>query len=162
MFTIHPTLGILQLTHPISYQNTPGGLGMYELLCYTASFYLWESLLKSACSLKVCEPYYILAKPGHYACRFNLTISATDSGVPQITNYTVVTVRVIDKNDHAPVFLASKYIANITELTSPGNIFIELSPPGNIFSKLTPPGNICTELIFTKYSLNSLQQIWCR
>ncbi|XP_066533752.1 protocadherin-16 [Hoplias malabaricus] len=47
--------------------------------------------------------------------QFNLTITAEDHGVPQLSNTQLVTVQVIDVNDEVPFFEESMYEAFITE-----------------------------------------------
>ena len=51
---------------------------------------------------------------------YNITIRATDQGVPQLSGITVVTVRIGDANDHRPQFNPNEYTASVPENAYPG------------------------------------------
>ena len=51
---------------------------------------------------------------------YNITIRATDQGVPQLSGTTVVTVRIGDANDHRPQFNPKEYTASVPENAYPG------------------------------------------
>lgn len=59
--------------------------------------------------------------------QFNLTIKATDSGVPEpLSGYTQVLIVVYDKNDHAPVFTRSIYSKAIREDIREGSQIVQV------------------------------------
>lgn len=51
---------------------------------------------------------------------FEIVVTATDHGVPSLSNSTTVRVTVIDRNDQRPVFPENTYRLNISELEDPG------------------------------------------
>ena len=51
---------------------------------------------------------------------YNITIRATDQGVPELSGTTVVTVRIGDANDHRPQFNPKEYTASVPENAYPG------------------------------------------
>ena len=51
---------------------------------------------------------------------YNITIRATDQGVPQLSGTTVVTIRIQDANDHKPQFNPKEYTASVPENAYPG------------------------------------------
>ncbi len=57
---------------------------------------------------------------------FNLTVTATDRGVPPLTSFVTVIVRVEDINDNAPVFKQSLYNASVSEDESIGTFVVEV------------------------------------
>lgn len=59
--------------------------------------------------------------------QFNLTVVATDHGVPRLASTQQLTVQVIDVNDEIPVFQESVYEAFITENQPPGTTVVVVS-----------------------------------
>lgn len=51
---------------------------------------------------------------------FNLTIMAEDHGTPQLSTSQLLSVRVIDVNDEAPVFQRAEFEAQVMENKGPG------------------------------------------
>nr|XP_015205173.1 PREDICTED: protocadherin beta-3-like [Lepisosteus oculatus] len=51
---------------------------------------------------------------------YNITVIATDSGSPSLTTSKILTLKVSDVNDNAPVFEQSAYTAYVAENNSPG------------------------------------------
>ena len=51
---------------------------------------------------------------------YNITIRATDHGVPELIGTTVVTIRIEDANDHQPQFNPKEYKASVPENAFPG------------------------------------------
>ncbi|KAI5732884.1 hypothetical protein M8J76_005324 [Diaphorina citri] len=62
-----------------------------------------------------------LAKPldRETVASYNLTVRATDSGSPQLSTLSILTVSVLDVNDNPPEFVSRVYIATIPENASP-------------------------------------------
>ncbi|XP_053575588.1 protocadherin gamma-B1-like [Bombina bombina] len=52
---------------------------------------------------------------------YNITILATDKGLPSLSSKKILTVEISDINDNAPVFLKNLYIAYIPENNPPGS-----------------------------------------
>ena len=59
---------------------------------------------------------------------YNLTVLASDSGLPSFSDTTQVLVTVLDENDSPPLFLSSSYSASLTENVAAGTD-INLTPP---------------------------------
>ena len=51
---------------------------------------------------------------------YNITIRATDHGVPELSGTTVVTIKIHDANDHHPQFNPKEYRASVPENAFPG------------------------------------------
>ncbi|XP_069825399.1 protocadherin gamma-B2-like isoform X32 [Dendropsophus ebraccatus] len=51
---------------------------------------------------------------------YNITILATDRGLPSLSSRQVITLGVLDVNDNPPTFTKSNYVAYISENNSPG------------------------------------------
>ena len=51
---------------------------------------------------------------------YNITIRATDHGVPELSGTTVVTIKIHDANDHKPQFNPKKYSTSVPENAFPG------------------------------------------
>uniref|UniRef100_W5MZS7 Cadherin domain-containing protein n=1 Tax=Lepisosteus oculatus TaxID=7918 RepID=W5MZS7_LEPOC len=51
---------------------------------------------------------------------YNITITATDEGLPALSNNMTLVVKISDVNDNAPVFEKSSYMAYVTENNTPG------------------------------------------
>lgn len=58
---------------------------------------------------------------------YMLTVIVTDRGMPPLNSTTVVTVKVLDINDHAPVFGSTEYHTQIRENSPIGAILIQVS-----------------------------------
>ncbi len=59
---------------------------------------------------------------------FTLIVKASDSGVAEPrTSKVVVTVRVVDSNDHSPVFVSVPFVANVSESVSIGQRVVRVS-----------------------------------
>lgn len=58
---------------------------------------------------------------------FNLTIVAEDHGIPQLSTSQVLSVRVIDVNDEAPVFQRAEFEALVTENKGPGTTVLKVT-----------------------------------
>ena len=64
---------------------------------------------------------------------FEIVVTATDHGIPRLSNSTTVRVTVIDRNDQQPVFPENTYRLNISELESPGlDILTVMAEDGDI------------------------------
>ena len=59
--------------------------------------------------------------------RYELTLVATDSGTPSRSTSVVVTVEVVDANDHAPIFSSARYTATVPEQTLVGSVVTTVS-----------------------------------
>lgn len=55
-----------------------------------------------------------------------LTVTATDMGVPPLSNQVLVSITVLDCNDNAPVFTQPTYITHVTEDAQIGTIVFEV------------------------------------
>ncbi|XP_075902583.1 protocadherin gamma-A2-like isoform X25 [Nelusetta ayraudi] len=68
--------------------------------------------------------YYTLVTDGSFdresVSEYNITVVASDSGVPSLSTKKTFNLKVSDVNDNAPVFARSVYNAPITENNSPG------------------------------------------
>ncbi|KAL7855856.1 hypothetical protein AOLI_G00194600 [Acnodon oligacanthus] len=58
---------------------------------------------------------------------YSLTITVMDRGVPPLNSSTVVSVTVLDVNDHEPVFNSSEYYAQVSENSLLGTPLVQLS-----------------------------------
>ena len=58
---------------------------------------------------------------------YQFNIFANDLGTPQTTATATATVRVTDKNDNAPRFLAANYVRNVAETTSVNTILFQVT-----------------------------------
>ena len=57
---------------------------------------------------------------------FVLTVSATDNGVPQMSDTTDVEIVIVDVNDNAPVFTSPTYHGSVSEDAIPGTSIVEI------------------------------------
>ncbi|GBP81326.1 Fat-like cadherin-related tumor suppressor homolog [Eumeta japonica] len=57
---------------------------------------------------------------------YNLTLRATDAGIPPRTSYRTLTVRLADVNDNTPVFGREIYEASVSESAPPGTPLVRL------------------------------------
>ncbi|XP_066572825.1 protocadherin gamma-A11 isoform X13 [Amia ocellicauda] len=68
--------------------------------------------------------YYSLVTEGildrEEVSEYNITITATDKGTPPLSSSQVLTVKISDVNDNAPVFENKPYNAHVMENNSPG------------------------------------------
>ncbi|KAF7240455.1 Protocadherin gamma-C5, partial [Varanus komodoensis] len=74
------------------------------------------------------------------AAGYNITIKATDSGVPQKSTQKNILIQVSDVNDNAPTFSIPSYTAHVEENASPGTLVFSLSasdPDVGVNSKLS-------------------------
>ncbi|XP_078248604.1 protocadherin gamma-C5-like isoform X10 [Pogona vitticeps] len=74
------------------------------------------------------------------AAGYNITIKATDSGVPQKSTQKNIFIQVSDVNDNAPTFSIPSYTAHVEENISPGTLVFSLSasdPDVGVNSKLS-------------------------
>ncbi|XP_030429576.1 protocadherin gamma-A12-like [Gopherus evgoodei] len=46
---------------------------------------------------------------------YNITVTATDNGTPPLSTATTIQLRILDRNDNAPIFDKTSYIAYVTE-----------------------------------------------
>uniref|UniRef100_A0A3B3BAJ5 Cadherin domain-containing protein n=1 Tax=Oryzias melastigma TaxID=30732 RepID=A0A3B3BAJ5_ORYME len=51
---------------------------------------------------------------------YNITVRATDSGFPSLSNTTILRLKISDVNDNTPLFEENIYVAQIVENNSPG------------------------------------------
>ncbi|KAA0722319.1 Protocadherin-23 Cadherin-27 [Triplophysa tibetana] len=58
---------------------------------------------------------------------YSLTLMVRDRGTPPLNSSTVVTVNVLDINDHAPVFSNTEYYAQVSENSPLGTVLIHVS-----------------------------------
>ncbi|XP_067297751.1 protocadherin-23 [Pseudorasbora parva] len=58
---------------------------------------------------------------------YSLTVTVTDRGIPPLNSSTVVSVKVLDINDNAPVFSHPEYHAQVTENSPIGTTLIHIS-----------------------------------
>ncbi|XP_043925793.1 protocadherin alpha-C2-like [Protopterus annectens] len=74
--------------------------------------------------LRAVEDYYILETTNpldrESVASYNVTITATDSGIPPLSSETFVFVEVADVNDNPPQFTETSYRCFIAENNSPG------------------------------------------
>ncbi|XP_064610099.1 protocadherin Fat 1-like isoform X2 [Liolophura sinensis] len=73
------------------------------------------------------------------ADEYNLTVIASDRGSKEsLSNTTLVTVRVMDHNDEAPVFSQTTYSAAVNEDALPGTVIVSISTSdGDLASDIT-------------------------
>nr|XP_060630214.1 protocadherin gamma-A10-like isoform X27 [Anolis sagrei ordinatus] len=57
---------------------------------------------------------------------YNVTITATDKGVPPLSTTTIIPLKILDKNDNAPTFKEKSYISFISENIPAGKSIIKL------------------------------------
>ncbi|KAJ7415623.1 hypothetical protein WISP_77170 [Willisornis vidua] len=57
---------------------------------------------------------------------YNLTVRATDGGSPSLQNSAVLTLRVLDVNDNAPVFTQERYSAQLAENNAAGALVLRV------------------------------------
>lgn len=58
---------------------------------------------------------------------YSLTVMVRDRGTPPLNSSTVVTVNVLDVNDHAPVFSSTEYYAQVSENSPLGTVLVHVS-----------------------------------
>ena len=58
---------------------------------------------------------------------YNLTVTATDGGLPQNSASVFVFVRVLDENDNPPVFTKENYTVQILENIRIGSLVIQVN-----------------------------------
>ncbi|XP_063535719.1 protein dachsous [Cydia strobilella] len=58
---------------------------------------------------------------------YTLNVVATDNGSPPLHASKIISLRVTDVNDNAPVFLESEYKANVLEAATPGTPVVQVS-----------------------------------
>ncbi|KAI4901849.1 hypothetical protein NFI96_034596 [Prochilodus magdalenae] len=58
---------------------------------------------------------------------YSLTITVMDRGVPPLNSSTIVSVTVLDVNDHEPVFNSSEYYAQVSENSLLGTFLVQVS-----------------------------------
>ena len=63
--------------------------------------------------------------------QFNLTLVATDQGVPSLSGNVTVCITILDENDNVPIFSPPSSFAAILENTTIGYIFITLTATDN-------------------------------
>lgn len=55
-----------------------------------------------------------------------LTVSATDNGIPQMSDTTDVEIVIVDVNDNKPVFTKATYHGSVSEDAIPGTSILEI------------------------------------
>ncbi|XP_043925795.1 protocadherin alpha-C2-like [Protopterus annectens] len=98
--------------------------------------------------LRAVEDYYILETTNpldrESVASYNVTITATDSGIPPLSSETFVFVEVADVNDNPPQFTEASYRCFIAENNSPGERLCQVTA---IDPDLAENGNVIYSVV---------------
>ncbi|XP_031697942.1 protocadherin gamma-A11-like, partial [Anarrhichthys ocellatus] len=124
-----PVINIMSFSSPVS-EDAPPGTTIAIMNIKDADS---ESNGQIKCSIDGKLPfkiessltnYYNLITDQHFdresVSEYNITITATDLGSPQLSSSTKLHLKISDVNDNAPLFNKNSYSAYITENNSPG------------------------------------------
>lgn len=78
---------------------------------------------------------------------FNLTVVAVDHGSPQLSTSQVLSVRVIDVNDEAPVFQRTEFEATVLENKGPGTSVLTVTATDRDQGLFQMSGRVASHLI---------------
>uniref|UniRef100_A0A8C5DLG3 Cadherin domain-containing protein n=1 Tax=Gouania willdenowi TaxID=441366 RepID=A0A8C5DLG3_GOUWI len=114
-----PTISVMSFTSPVSEDSPPGTtigiINVKDLDSEENSPFKIKSNLRNYYTLVTDT---VLDREG--VSDYNITVVATDSGLPPLSVRRTFHLKVSDVNDNAPVFLQSVYNTFITENNSPG------------------------------------------
>ncbi|XP_046907516.1 protocadherin gamma-A10-like isoform X9 [Hypomesus transpacificus] len=124
-----PVINVMSFSSPVSEDAPPGT----TIAIINVKDVDSERNGQITCSIDTKLPFKIMSSLTNYynlisdeafdlesTAGFNITITATDSGSPPLSNTRTLHLRISDVNDNAPNFDKSTYSAYITENNSPG------------------------------------------
>ncbi|XP_038157735.1 LOW QUALITY PROTEIN: protocadherin gamma-A11-like [Cyprinodon tularosa] len=131
-----PIINVMSFTSPLSEDSPPGTtIGIINVKDLDSG-----DNGKVSCTIENNAPFKIKSNLRDYytlitdsvldresVSVYNITVFATDSGVPPLSAKITLHLKISDVNDNAPVFLQSFYTAYIRENNSPGTSVLTLS-----------------------------------
>ncbi|XP_038157815.1 protocadherin gamma-A11-like [Cyprinodon tularosa] len=131
-----PIINVMSFTSPLSEDSPPGTtIGIINVKDLDSG-----DNGKVSCTIEGNIPFKIKSNLRNYytlttdsvldretVSEYNITVSATDSGVPPLSTKKKFHLKISDINDNAPVFLQNIYTAFIRENNPPGTSVITLS-----------------------------------